>query len=170
MPRAEEKLKVKKDGIVPFVSKRGVKNTTRALGHAISNVRNSVRPSEALAIDVRQADLEITREDQSLKAIKSLRDLREEDDREDPKCPYVQCAEGSLATVGSKAMLSEIASVGGFHLVDFDAKVEDEDIDPEIEGDGQELGLKGLIFPALIEQAEQRQTAMERALTQADQA
>jgi hypothetical protein len=78
----------------------------------------------------------------------------------------------SLRRVGTRAMLADMNSVGGFHLEEIGprAQGDSEEIDPEIEADGQDMKLRGIIPMVLIEKAELRQAAMEVALTQADQA
>jgi hypothetical protein len=78
----------------------------------------------------------------------------------------------SLRSVGPRAMVADMNSVGSFHLEDLGARVEGdlEDMDPEIEADGQDLKLTGIVPMALIEKAELRQAAMEGAFTRADRA
>ena|ERR1035437_10139941 len=188
MPRAEEKLKPKRGEVVPLISGKGVKDSVRTIGHAASSVRNAVRPSAALEREAIRRAAEDTAIEQLNKAFGAGYATREIEP-EDPICPYTQCAKGSVSTVGSRAMLSEISGVGGFHivgeedlkdemrvrrgaggkkvdgiLVDLEEEFSEEDVN------GNDLSLEGIVPQTVIEEEESLQAAMDYVLTSADQA
>jgi len=106
--------------------------------------------------------------------------------------PVTVCGQQSLRRVGTKAMLADLNSAGGFHIGELslrDERGSRRGLDPEMEGNWDNVGLDGIepglevdevedlildgvaIAPqALIEESELELAAMERTLTQADQA
>jgi hypothetical protein len=124
MPRAEEKSKVRKGGETPLISSKGVKDAARAIGHAISGARNTVRPSEALARESRRRAAEIAKEDLAVAELNEVFGADyavREDDGSEVIDVFTLCEEQSrdvIATMGATDDLErELIEDGGFHIV-----------------------------------------------------
>lgn len=115
MPRSEEKPKAMGGDVVPLVSGRGIKDSVRTIGHAVSSVRNAVRPSGALEREARRRAAELAREDFAISQLNEVFGAeyaaREEysDDEAERRAedPYAYFARVSSAVVGDEAILRD---------------------------------------------------------------
>lgn len=142
--------------------------------------------SEGFDTDIQQEDLPAA-EPPPLR-VYAVRLVTDVDADERGLDPVTVLQQGSLRSVGSRAMLADVNSMGGFHVGELNLRDERgsrRGLDPEMERNWDNVGLDGMepeaevddvedlaldgAFPqALVEESELELAAMERALTQAD--